>query len=114
MVTAATPRGKFGCGSFYQVYPRERPSQSADALRPRVPAFSLSGGRGSITLNRNPARRISKPKGGPMHRRHFLEAAAGAIAAAEAQPNGPIKPGKPLKITKLETFLVKPRWLFLK
>ncbi len=28
--------------------------------------------------------------------------------------DAPIKPGEPLKITKLETFLVKPRWLFLK
>src|SRR5437764_1226160 len=53
-----------------------------------------------------------------MARRSFLEAAAGAIPAAaadEAQArDAPVRPGRPLKITKLETFLVKPRWLFLK
>ena len=49
-------------------------------------------------------------------------AAAGLSAATaeamEAQEqmvrNAPIKPTDNLKITKLETFLVKPRWLFLK
>src|SRR5450432_4224633 len=53
-----------------------------------------------------------------MNRRRFLEAAAvaglPAVAAAEQQPNPPVRPGRALKITKLETFLVKPRWLFLK
>ena len=52
-----------------------------------------------------------------MNRRNFLEAAAGAIpaVAAEAQAQDPpVRPGRPLKITKLETFLVRPRWLFLK
>src|SRR4051812_30042052 len=50
-----------------------------------------------------------------MDRRLFLEAAAGAVAAEEALArNAPVPPGKPLKITKLETFLVKPRWLSLK
>ena len=34
--------------------------------------------------------------------------------AAQAQQNAPIKPRDPLKITKVETYLVKPRWLFLK
>src|SRR5262245_60135697 len=33
---------------------------------------------------------------------------------AERVPDGPVSPKEPLKITKLETFLVKPRWLFLK
>ncbi len=47
-------------------------------------------------------------------------AGLGALLArtetAEAQRAGaaPISPKDPLKITKLETFLVKPRWLFLK
>jgi galactonate dehydratase len=42
------------------------------------------------------------------------------LSQAEAQAPGrdpkdaPIRPKDPLKITKLETFLVKPRWLFLK
>ncbi len=53
--------------------------------------------------------------------RRSLAAAAGATGAmfslamaAQAQQNAPIKPRDPLKITKVETFLVKPRWLFLK
>src|SRR5213080_4392749 len=53
-----------------------------------------------------------------MNRRKFLEAAAGAIPAAAADQaqaqDPPVRPGRPLKITRLETFLVKPRWLFLK
>src|ERR1700684_3438212 len=58
-----------------------------------------------------------------MNRRNFLGgAAAGAVpalvaaeaAAAELQGDPPVRPGRALKITKLETFLVKPRWLFLK
>jgi len=35
-------------------------------------------------------------------------------AEAEAAGNAPIARRDPLKITRLETFLVKPRWLFLK
>src|SRR6187200_2208272 len=61
--------------------------------------------------------------------RHSRRAAiAGACAAlgwtafsnADAQAperdakDAPIRPKDPLKITRLETFLVKPRWLFLK
>lgn len=34
--------------------------------------------------------------------------------AAQAAKNAPISPKSKIKITKLETFLVKPRWLFLK
>ncbi len=34
--------------------------------------------------------------------------------SAQQKQDAPIKPKDPLKITKLETFLVKPRWLFLK
>jgi len=37
-----------------------------------------------------------------------------AAAEAAAAGDAPISPREPLKITKLETFLVKPRWLFLK
>jgi galactonate dehydratase len=36
------------------------------------------------------------------------------MAPAAAMQSAPVKPRDPLKITKLETFLVKPRWLFLK
>ncbi len=47
-----------------------------------------------------------------------MGSAAFALADQETarQPSGnaPIKAKDPLKITKLETFLVKPRWLFLK
>src|SRR5688572_5059635 len=58
-------------------------------------------------------------KGAAMNRRDFLEAAAVALPAEGAQqeqprPDAPIRPRDPLRITKLETFLVKPRWLFLK
>src|SRR5690349_7984136 len=45
-----------------------------------------------------------------------LAAFAGVEAAAQerAGNDAPISPKDNLKITKLETFLVKPRWLFLK
>lgn len=53
-----------------------------------------------------------------MNRRAFLGAAASASTKAAAQeqprPDAPIRPRDPLRITRLETFLVKPRWLFLK
>ena len=44
---------------------------------------------------------------------------SGAFASAEALAqskgnNAPVTPRDNLKVTKLETFLVKPRWLFLK
>ncbi len=39
---------------------------------------------------------------------------AALAEAAERDPDAPIKAKDGLKITKLETFLVKPRWLFLK
>ena len=56
-------------------------------------------------------------------RRTFLRRAAPAAAlpallpyepAQAAAREAPIAPGDPLKITRLETFLVKPRWIFLK
>jgi galactonate dehydratase len=60
-------------------------------------------------------------------RRNVLAAAFSGLAAAEltASParaqaqertarDAPVSPRDPIKITKLETFLVKPRWLFLK
>ena len=45
-----------------------------------------------------------------------LAAFAGVEAAAQERASGsaPISPKDNLKVTKLETFLVKPRWLFLK
>jgi galactonate dehydratase len=53
-----------------------------------------------------------------MNRRNFLEAAGVGLpaqaAVAEHAKDAPIKPRAPLKITKMETFLVRPRWLFLK
>src|SRR5580692_8762253 len=51
-----------------------------------------------------------------MNRREVIAAAATGLtaAAAAAEKDAPIKPGDPLKITRLETFLVSPRWLFLK
>ena len=52
-----------------------------------------------------------------MNRRDFLEVAAVGLpaeAAGQAPADAPIKPRDPLRITRLETFLVRPRWLFLK
>jgi galactonate dehydratase len=46
----------------------------------------------------------------PVSRRTAISSAVAGFAAADA----PISPQDNLKITKLETFLVKPRWLFLK
>jgi galactonate dehydratase len=39
---------------------------------------------------------------------------AEAAAHERAGSDAPVRPRAPLKITRLETFLVKPRWLFLK
>jgi galactonate dehydratase len=47
-----------------------------------------------------------------MNRRDFLNASAASMAMDERK--APIKGRDPLKITKLETMLVKPRWLFLR
>ncbi len=51
-----------------------------------------------------------------MNRREAIAAGAiGVAAVAAAQPkDAPINPKGGLKVTKLETFLVQPRWLFLK
>src|SRR5215813_10526041 len=60
----------------------------------------------------------------PIDRRSIIRSAfasaglafAGVEAAAQKRSSGsaPISPRDNLKITKLETFLVKPRWMFLK
>jgi galactonate dehydratase len=51
-----------------------------------------------------------------VNRREALAAGAiGLTGVAMAQPkDGPVNPKGAMKITKLETFLVQPRWLFLK
>src|SRR5438309_9151594 len=51
-----------------------------------------------------------------MNRREVISAAAAGLAAVAAaqEKEAPLKSRDPLKITKLETFLVQPRWLFLK
>jgi galactonate dehydratase len=52
-----------------------------------------------------------------MNRREVISAATAAGLAAVAlgqDKDAPVKARDPLKITKLETFLVQPRWLFLK
>jgi galactonate dehydratase len=43
-----------------------------------------------------------------------LAAEMKAAQAAQREKEAPIKAKDPLKVTKLETFLVKPRWIFLK
>jgi galactonate dehydratase len=50
-----------------------------------------------------------------MNRREAIAAGAIGLTAAAGQPkDAPINPKGGLKVTKLETFLVQPRWLFLK
>lgn len=50
-----------------------------------------------------------------MNRREALAATAGGLTAAHAAADDPpVKPRAKLTVTKLETFLVQPRWLFLK
>jgi galactonate dehydratase len=49
-----------------------------------------------------------------INRREALAAAAGGLAAAAQAGQAPVAPRDPLRITRLETFLVRPRWLFLK
>lgn len=52
----------------------------------------------------------------PIKRRSIVSGAfaGAAFAQQRASTDAPISPKENLKITKLETFLVKPRWLFLK
>src|SRR5437763_6920015 len=51
-----------------------------------------------------------------MNRREALAATAAGLTAAAAldAADAPVNPKGGLKITRLETFLVQPRWLFLK
>ncbi len=57
----------------------------------------------------------SDPNAGVSRRVVTASALAGlSMMPAPAQNSAPIKPGDPLKVTRLETILVKPRWLFLK
>src|SRR5215510_5822935 len=59
----------------------------------------------------------------PIHRRSLMKGALGALGlgglalageTSSSRGGSPIGPREKLTITKLETFLVKPRWLFLK
>lgn len=47
-------------------------------------------------------------------RRGAMGALLGGAVGSEVLKAAPIQPKDPLKVTKVETFLVKPRWLFLK
>ena len=52
-----------------------------------------------------------------MDRREAIAAAAAAglsAAVGTSANQAPVQPRDPLRITRLETFLVRPRWLFLK
>jgi galactonate dehydratase len=50
-----------------------------------------------------------------VNRREALVATAGSLAGVAAGADDlPVNPRNPIKVTKLETFLVQPRWLFLK
>src|SRR5450755_273292 len=52
----------------------------------------------------------------PMNRRALIAGAFASVGLAQqrAAKDAPISPKDNLKVTRLETFLVKPRWLFLK
>ncbi len=50
-----------------------------------------------------------------MNRREILaDATATGLAAGAGAQEPPVAPRDPLRVTRLETFLVRPRWLFLK
>lgn len=49
-----------------------------------------------------------------MNRREALTAATAGSLTAAAAADAPVAARDPLRITRLETFLVRPRWLFLK
>jgi galactonate dehydratase len=49
-----------------------------------------------------------------VNRREALAATAGLAGVAAAADDPPVNPRGKLTVTKLETFLVQPRWLFLK
>src|SRR5947209_19242905 len=49
-----------------------------------------------------------------MNRRDALSAPTASSVTAAAAADSPVAPRDPLRITRLETFLVRPRWLFLK
>ena len=50
----------------------------------------------------------------PVSRRGLLASLSAGALSAETVRAAPIQPKDPLKVTRLETFLVKPRWIFLK
>lgn len=66
--------------------------------------------------------KLTKLQQSKISRRTIFGAVAGlgwaaleqAEGAAQQDRNAPVRAREPLKITRLETFLVKPRWLFLK
>src|SRR5205823_11185345 len=60
--------------------------------------------------------RPSAPGTLPMNRRAFLNSTAASLGSQNsAQAKDPlVRPRDPLRVTRLETFLVRPRWLFLK
>ena len=69
--------------------------------------------------------RCSNPARPTLSRRSVLAGALAALGGAALSPaeaqapaqvrrDAPVAAKDPLKITRLETFLVKPRWLFLK
>jgi galactonate dehydratase len=55
-----------------------------------------------------------KSKAGGMSRRTLAGMAAAGALAGRLDAEAPVRARDPLKVTRLETFLVKPRWLFLK
>ncbi len=57
---------------------------------------------------------MNQPSANLTRRSILASGVAGLTALAQADADAPISSKDGLKITKLETFLVKPRWLFLK
>ena len=117
---APAPREDRGPANRARRFRPARP-RSADAVWPVVLAIDPRHPEGVAA----DALAIPRPAL-PTTRRSILAAAvAGLGLAASSRPrrrgrrrrggaDAPIAPRDPLKITRLETFLVKPRWLFLK
>jgi galactonate dehydratase len=69
-----------------------------------------------MTLKKNPVSRRSVMAGlvAGLGFHALDDSEVGRAKAAQLAKDAPIKQKDPLKITKLETFLIQPRWLFLK
>src|SRR5205807_2263181 len=102
--------------------PRPRISQAFPGPFPHLPP---AGPGASTRARENEMSDNRRARQGQVSRRAALAAGAaglgwaalaatGAGARAPERKDAPVARKDPLRVTKLETFLVKPRWLFLK